>query len=356
MSNLKFLRSVVLILFFSFGVARAQYGEALDLSPKTYTSPAGEMVLSVNPGERSGAGKAQYTLKKNGTVVWSAEQASTFWQAAIADSGSVAGYAYSGGYNSNTGEFIIAASSIPKCNRVKYTNPPLSLVDNRGRLIKKIALPGLNTKCAIKHSAVSLGGDQWIVISSGDGDERLSSAVSVNISSGKIIPVNEFSLPEIKSLAVWRDAGIVALTIARARRTLENKLFAVDVAGKTRWNVQKDSEDRAKLFSPEAVTITSTGDVVVLDNIENRLQIFSRDGAYRSSVDLAQACHQQPNYPSGIRADIDGGVIVHDFPGKRSVVRMKLDGTVINKFTAKFADGREFDIRGDIQTAPDGRL
>lgn len=87
----------------------AQQGHAVDLQPRSYTSQSGEFVLSVNPGDRSGAGKSTYTLTRGTKPQWSIELPFTFWDAAISNDGTFGGYAYSAGYDRDAGDFIGAS-------------------------------------------------------------------------------------------------------------------------------------------------------------------------------------------------------------------------------------------------------
>lgn len=86
----------------------AWYGLADDLPMKTYASASNHLSLRVDPSSRSGAGKAGYVLLRDGKRLWSGEHPFTFWQAVVADDGTVAGYAYSQGINQDAGEFIVA--------------------------------------------------------------------------------------------------------------------------------------------------------------------------------------------------------------------------------------------------------
>ena len=67
------------------------------LNPRTYTSPSGEYVLSVDPSTMYGQGEGQYRLTRAGSEVWAKSLPFTLWEAAVTDEGVVAGYAYSNG-------------------------------------------------------------------------------------------------------------------------------------------------------------------------------------------------------------------------------------------------------------------
>src|SRR5207247_1729086 len=73
--------------------------------------------------------------------------------------------------------------------------------------------------------------------------------------------------------------------------------------------------------------------------------------------ELEKAWGREPNYPSGVQADVDGGVLVHDFNGDPPLYRMRKDGTVRATLSPHFSDGRVVDgLTRQAHVAPDGNL
>ena len=68
------------------------------LNPKTYSSPSGRHVLTVDPSDRYGGGPARYSFRTDEREAWNRERALTLWDAAVTDEGEVVGYAYSFGW------------------------------------------------------------------------------------------------------------------------------------------------------------------------------------------------------------------------------------------------------------------
>lgn len=87
---------VLLVVFFAVP-ALAQYGLPAPVDPRTYVSPSGKWRLDVDPSSIDGGGSADYVLKNEGNVAWSGRKPFTLLDAEVADTGVVAGYAYSGG-------------------------------------------------------------------------------------------------------------------------------------------------------------------------------------------------------------------------------------------------------------------
>ena len=80
---------------------------AIFLDPTTYASPDGTFELHVDPSQPRGAREGAHTLSKDGHEVWSLELPVTMWEAAVTDSGYVAGYAYSVGLDGRGGTFHV---------------------------------------------------------------------------------------------------------------------------------------------------------------------------------------------------------------------------------------------------------
>lgn len=230
------------------------------------------------------------------------------------------------------------------------------VVDRDGALVREVALPALPKGSNASRHGAWIKGDRWVVTTSGSGEGAKSSAVWVDGATGAVTPVIGFAAAPITSLASSHDGGFVALTTRDEGSTSTSALSAFDDQGRMRWTVGEDIGDDTKLFSPESVTVTGANQVVVLGNIDDKLRIYGIDGHHVRTVDLEKAWGRKPNYPSGLRADAGGGVIVNDFEGSPPIVRMALDGKTLGSMTPMFSDQHRFDIRGDVQIDPDGRL
>jgi hypothetical protein len=78
------------------------------LQPYTRASASGEWSIAVDPSTRDGAGKSTLRISRNGVVQWTGEKPFTFQDAVIDDSGTSAGYAYTGGLESGEGVLAVA--------------------------------------------------------------------------------------------------------------------------------------------------------------------------------------------------------------------------------------------------------
>ncbi len=95
--------------------ALAFMGSPQVLNPAEYLSRSGEYSLHVNPTDRHGRGAAEYRFSKRGKTVWTNRFPFTLWDVAVTDSGLIAGYAFTHGWDgfaeegftAGMGEFLI---------------------------------------------------------------------------------------------------------------------------------------------------------------------------------------------------------------------------------------------------------
>jgi hypothetical protein len=161
-------------LFFPLLVATtsvlASEGPPPKLNPTTYVSPSGVYSLAVSPTDIYGRGPADCRLTKQGKVVWQKRLPFTFWKAIVADSGRVAGYAYTCGWRGfseekgvrEPGKFIVAVLSAEgkTLNQEKHARewsrfpdfPPNPLVEGTafdatsGRFVVRVRNPDINQR------------------------------------------------------------------------------------------------------------------------------------------------------------------------------------------------------------------
>ena len=103
----------------AFRSAFAEGGPPPVLNPTAYVSPSGTYSLTVDPTDLYGRGPADYRCTKDGNVVWAHRLPYTLWEASVADSGQVVGYAYTHGWSgfsaegasAGPGEFIVSLLS-----------------------------------------------------------------------------------------------------------------------------------------------------------------------------------------------------------------------------------------------------
>lgn len=94
---------LLFLLLASAEAANAQIGRtAAKLDPKFYSSPSGTFRLHVDPSTMYGQGEGDHRLLKGEQELWAKKLPFTLWDAAVTDDGTVAGYAYSLGYENTS--------------------------------------------------------------------------------------------------------------------------------------------------------------------------------------------------------------------------------------------------------------
>lgn len=222
----------------------------------------------------------------------------------------------------------------------------LVLVSAEGKVVHDLPLPeALGDRLP---EVVWLAPGKWLVHDTGLGTSREEGrdalAFILDVATGQASKLT-LGLGGIRTAAATGDGGFVV--IGGEDWVFGRRLIAFDPAGVKAWE--------AELTSPDDLAVTSTGEVVVLDG-SDRLRFFSRTGEPIRTVEIANAINGRPNYPAGVSADADGGVILEDFGGTPSMHRISAAGESIGGFTPAFADGRGFRVYGRLQRAPDGTL
>lgn len=202
-----------------------------------------------------------------------------------------------------------------------------------------------------------LSSNLWIITASDKAVGGKGVGWWIEATSGKIKKIPDFNPPPVKSITGSRDGGFVVLATTRLKYSMEDALIAFDKNGRRKWQIKQNNDGReSSLFSPEDLTVTTGNQVAVLDNIHKAVQVFSDQGAFLKSFKLEAAWGRKPNYPSGIAADKNDGIIIRDFNGSPPLVRMSADGRVIGQYGLKHADGRVIDPTFGVKVSPSGRV
>lgn len=205
--------------------------------------------------------------------------------------------------------------------------------------------------------ATWIEGERWLLTTTTGGAGGVTTAWWLNANDGGQTPLKGFDCPPMENVARLAGGGFIALTSKHLRYTIEDELIAFDPSGRVRWRIKENSgSGDAVLFSPEAMTVTTSNRVAVLDVIRHTVQFFDSGGKFRSVVKLDAAWGRKANYPSDLAADINDGVVVGDFRGRPPVVRMTAAGKVRSQFQPKHADGRLLDVVRGVKVSPAGRL
>jgi hypothetical protein len=220
----------------------------------------------------------------------------------------------------------------------------LVLVDDRGRVLSEVPLADFEDGCA---AAAWLGGDVWVVATrSGSGKPARLEAVDLRSRTKRT-----FAEMEADYLFSLRGNGGRGLLILDG-----DVLRVLDSDGKEIVRLRHDYNDESALFSPEDMTTTPTGEILVLDNIRGAVQVFRADGSYAETIDLESALGKEASYPDSIAASPKGGFAVWDFGSPLPLFRLAEGGALVSERAPRYDDGRATGPLRNLRYAPDGAL
>ncbi|MGH7131371.1 MAG: hypothetical protein ACREJO_05445 [Phycisphaerales bacterium] len=218
------------------------------------------------------------------------------------------------------------------------------LVASDGNVTARFPLPKDDRQAVA--GALWLAPEKWLIYNTGLGDKLGASASVLDTATGTFTKL-DLGIGGIRTAARTADGGFVV--IGGENWVGASSLIAFDAKGKKLWS--------AGLFSPQDVATTTNGEVVALEGIRNQFRLFAaKTGEELRTISLADAIGYNPNYPTGVKPDSDGGFILYDFGGSRTIRRISAAGKETSNFTPAFEGGRTFRISGDVQRAPDGSL
>lgn len=240
------------------------------------------------------------------------------------------------------------------------------IVDSQAAVLAEIPLPKQNEEKKVEKEkendtetmhVASLGGTRWIVATSRFAEGAKSRAWWIDAEKRSIDEIAGFDAPSIEKVRGTPDGGFVVLATHHQEYSSTDFMIRFDATGKQAWKHEARGDTQpSSLFSPEDLTVTTRGEIAVLDNIRKTVQWFALDGSHLRTTALANAWKHDPNYPTDITPDAAGGVIVHDFNGTPPFVRMRPDGAVSGELSPKRGDGRVIDADTGLRAAPDSTL
>ena len=240
--------------------------------------------------------------------------------------------------------------------QIEDSSDEFIVVDEDGKLLHRMPLNVTDNEEARWSGYAWLGKDRYVLTRSGFGREAKAKAWIVDLQNEKLIQLSQFDCPSIDEVAASGSGDFVVLATLRQKYTSETTVHAFDSSGRKKWSLNQGySKGPESLFSPEDVAILSSGNVAVIDVIQHNVKLFDPDGKYLRTIQLEQSWGREPNYPSGIARDLDGGFVVADFNGTPPFVRMSSDGSVVDNWQPKFKDGRNVDTQ-NLKMSASGRL
>lgn len=224
----------------------------------------------------------------------------------------------------------------------------LSVLDSSGHLLRRIELPQWEATSARWHLAWLEGGTAVVTASSFERD-RPARAWLVDFDNATTQPLAGFDAVHVRALSGAGRGEFAALVETGER-------FAVvgvhDASGAARWRVEAGSGDDDPWLSPEALALSTAGQVWVLDNLRKRLTLHDQFGAPVRTIDLGTHWTEPPHYPTDVALGRDDTLWVVDFldDQNHALLRMRSDGRALTRWVPHLPDGRRFDLLSPPQT------
>ncbi len=232
--------------------------------------------------------------------------------------------------------------------------PSVCVVDMKGNLIREIRMPkGSNSSS--RDFLAKTGGAHFVLLSSASGANTQSYAWNIDVSTGKVTPLDKFKSPWIKSVAGHSDGSFAVTSMETLKFSATDHLSLYGPDGRLMWMDGESgySGGPEELLSPEGVAIDANGHVVVLDVIRHTLQTFGADGKFVRSINLDKSVGRKLSYPTQITCLPDGNFWLVDM-AENGCFHLDRNGKVLGNFAAKFANGRKIDVHDSIRV--DGLL
>jgi len=197
--------------------------------------------------------------------------------------------------------------------------------------------------------------DRWIVIQNGEGERTLARGWWLDAASGDLVELESAEFAFVDSVVPTQDGGFVTASSISKSSFKSTKLERFDRYGVSLWKLFTHEFDEWLSF--EAIAwVPGVGVVALSDSGSDSLVYFSTQGEYLRTVELETILNETPNYPSGLRADLNGGLLLYDFRGSPSCFRIDAAGKGADRWTPRLTDGQTIPIEGGVQAAPDGSL
>lgn len=226
-------------------------------------------------------------------------------------------------------------------------------VDESGRVLRSTRVGPFEGAEERRLEWFALEPPRWIVVEQTWRRSAVSRAWVVDELDGKTQAMPAFPAQDVRALVPLGGNRFVLLATSH---TLQDVALALDFDGRVLWSLGQgdDADGAGAIYSPEDLTVTSDGLVVVLED-EYHLQVYDSQGVFQASHDLTQTLGRKPNYPSGLEPDVEGGILFEDFEGRPPLWRLEADGTPRSKLDPRRADGSSVgEYRTNAKVSPHG--
>jgi len=258
---------------------------------------------------------------------------------------------------------IISSLVIDQQGRFAYINSPLNgtlrfvLLSDKGEKIKDFPLMNRerNNDMMQSFGFSFLSGDKFILTLSTYSDQQ-SSAWIIDANEEKFVKIDNFKCPVVNAIAGYAG-GFYLLSTLREKYTSTTELRSYTLEGQLKWSKKDAHGDEKGIWTATDVIIDSKGNVVILENIGNKVKIFDTNGTFIRKIDLEEQWGRKPRYPYWISSISNDEFIIADaIASGGAYIHMDHEGKIINEINLRHEDGSILSSRGVIKSAIDGKL
>jgi hypothetical protein len=227
-----------------------------------------------------------------------------------------------------------------------------------GSLVSEVALEPLPSDVDENVHWAQLAGNDWLLVGCTWRHQETGRSLAWRLdgTTGQLFALPAFTAGSLDALGPLAAGGFAVLAKSRGVRYFD-VLSVHDAEGRSRWSVGTHDIKGQVLFALDDLTVSSDDVLALVSSLRNKVELFDLEGEHLQTVDLEDAWSQEPNSPSGITADVNGGFIVFDFDGSPPIWRMTSTGKVRAKLRPRFPDGNAPNgLARRLQVGRDGRL
>lgn len=244
--------------------------------------------------------------------------------------------------------------------RRKKTEPVFTAVALApdGTLVSEVALEPLPADVDENVHWAPLAGNDWLLVGCTWRNQETGRSLAwwLDGTTGQLVGLPAFSAGSLDALAPLADGRFAVLAKSRGVRYYD-VLSIHERDGRSRASVGTHDLEGQVLYSLDELAAIGDGLLALVSSSRNKVELFDLEGEHLQTVDLEDAWSQEPNSPSGITADVNGGFIVFDFDGNPPIWRMTSHGKVRAKLRPRFPDGNAPSVLARrLQVGRDGRL
>ena len=266
--------------------------------------------------------------------------------------------------------------------RADGTRLDIVLVSSSGEILSEVSVDGLGEGTAFPKLRWVTGAS-WILLARQWSPSEKMKAWTIDTHRASVAPLDAFDCPATDAVATDRNGSFIAyVPLLRGSgnyRSFEGAdLIALDRSGKQIWNVRYEGRNIPRLPMSASIAVTSDRTIVLLNQNNEDLVIFDRDGNYLKTISSGASWYCSPGSQEA-SPDVNGGIVVNDPYGSPTIRRIRFDASNVpasapdstsdgtrfresmddyraSNLKPRYSQGQGFAPLDGVRVAPDGRL